>query len=84
MSRVLRAAIVGLGTISFEHIEKLREVDDARIAGICDLDPLVVEAVSVVPPTPIRSVISIRVVSITAISSLLRFIRKAWLGTSGE
>ena len=45
-SAPLRAGIVGLGAISFEHIDKLRAVDGVEIAGICDLDPLVVDAVS--------------------------------------
>jgi len=45
-SAPLRAGIVGLGAISFEHIEKLKVVDGVEIAGICDLDPLVGSAVA--------------------------------------
>jgi predicted dehydrogenase len=45
-SAPLRAGIVGLGAISFEHIEKLSVVDGVEIAGICDLDPLVGSAVA--------------------------------------
>jgi predicted dehydrogenase len=45
-SAPLRAAIVGLGAISFEHIEKLLLIEDAAIAGMCELDPLVGAAVS--------------------------------------
>ncbi len=41
----LRAAVVGLGAISLEHVEKLQRLDDVRIAGICDLEPAVVDAV---------------------------------------
>ena len=37
---------MGLGAISFEHIEKVQLVDGAEIAAICDLDPLVTAAVA--------------------------------------
>lgn len=40
-----RAAIVGLGAISLEHIEKLQRLPNVRIAGLCDLDRAVVDAV---------------------------------------
>jgi predicted dehydrogenase len=41
----LRAALVGLGAISLEHIEKLGRVAEAQIVGICDLEEAVVDAV---------------------------------------
>jgi predicted dehydrogenase len=41
----LRAAIVGLGAISFEHIEKLQGMSGVEIAGVCDLDATVTRAV---------------------------------------
>jgi predicted dehydrogenase len=41
----LRAAVVGLGAISLEHIEKLLRMPDARIVGLCDLEKPVVDAV---------------------------------------
>ena len=41
----LRAAIVGLGAISLEHIERLMRLPGVQIAGLCDLDETVVEAV---------------------------------------
>ena len=41
----LRAALVGLGAISLEHIEKLERMPGARIVGICDLEQPVVDAV---------------------------------------
>jgi predicted dehydrogenase len=42
----VRAAVVGLGTISFEHLAKLRRRADTVIVGICDLHPTLVRAVS--------------------------------------
>lgn len=41
----LRAAIVGLGAISFEHVEKLGKLPGVEIAGVCDLDATVADAV---------------------------------------
>jgi predicted dehydrogenase len=41
----LRAALVGLGAISLMHVEKLRRLAGVRIAGLCDLEPAVVDAV---------------------------------------
>jgi predicted dehydrogenase len=41
----LRAAVVGLGAISLEHIEKLRRLPSAQIVGLCDLEEAVVDAV---------------------------------------
>jgi predicted dehydrogenase len=41
----LRAALVGIGAISLEHIEKLRRLPLATIVGICDLERPVVDAV---------------------------------------
>jgi predicted dehydrogenase len=41
----IRAAIVGLGAISPEHIERLRRMSTARIVGICDLERSVVDAI---------------------------------------
>jgi predicted dehydrogenase len=41
----LRAAVVGLGAISLEHIEKLQGLPSARIVGLCDLEGAVVDAV---------------------------------------
>ncbi len=40
-----RAAVVGLGAISLEHIEKLQRLPNVTIAGLCDLDRAVVDAV---------------------------------------
>lgn len=37
--------MVGLGAISLEHIEKLLRLPAARIVGLCDLEPAVVDAV---------------------------------------
>jgi predicted dehydrogenase len=42
----LRAGIVGLGAISFEHIEKLLLIGGVEIVGLCDLEPLVATAVA--------------------------------------
>jgi predicted dehydrogenase len=33
----VRTAIVGLGTISFEHLAKLRQRRDVEVVGLCDL-----------------------------------------------
>jgi len=41
----LRAAVVGLGAISLVHIEKLARLPGVHIAGLCDLEEPVVEAV---------------------------------------
>jgi predicted dehydrogenase len=41
----VRAAIVGLGAISLEHIEKLLRQANVEIVGLCDLDGPVVTAV---------------------------------------
>jgi predicted dehydrogenase len=41
----LRAGIVGLGAISLEHIERLGRIAEVQIAGICDLEEAVVDAV---------------------------------------
>jgi predicted dehydrogenase len=41
----LRAALVGLGAISLEHIEKLGRIPAVEIVGICDLEAPVVDAV---------------------------------------
>ncbi len=41
----LRAALVGLGAISLEHIEKLERMPGAQIVGLCDLEESVVNAV---------------------------------------
>lgn len=41
----LRAAVVGLGAISLEHLEKLERMPRAQIVGICDLEAGVVDAV---------------------------------------
>jgi predicted dehydrogenase len=41
----LRAALVGLGAISLEHIEKLERMPRVRIVGLCDLEAAVVDAV---------------------------------------
>jgi predicted dehydrogenase len=40
----LRAAVVGLGAISLEHIEKLRRLPAVQIVGLCDLEQAVVDA----------------------------------------
>jgi predicted dehydrogenase len=41
----LRAGIVGLGAISLVHIEKLMRLPGVQIAGLCDLEQPVVDAV---------------------------------------
>lgn len=46
MSAAFQVALVGLGGISSEHIEKLARVPSARIAGVCDLSRPVAEAVA--------------------------------------
>ncbi|MCW3056394.1 MAG: oxidoreductase domain protein [Solirubrobacterales bacterium] len=42
----VRTAVVGLGTISFEHLAKLRDRDDVEVVGLCDLHERLAEAVS--------------------------------------
>jgi predicted dehydrogenase len=42
----VRAAIVGLGAISFEHLAKLRRLPIAEVVGICDLSETLARAVS--------------------------------------
>jgi predicted dehydrogenase len=41
----ITSALVGLGSISFEHIEKLRALTEVEIVGLCDLHPTVARAV---------------------------------------
>ena len=41
----LRAAVVGLGAISLEHIERLGRLSSVRVVGLCDLEEPVVEAI---------------------------------------
>ncbi len=41
-----RVAVVGLGWIAAEHLEKLNRLEGVEVAGICDLSPTLVEAVS--------------------------------------
>lgn len=43
---VVRTAIVGLGTISFEHLAKLRDRPDVEVVGLCDLHETLARAVS--------------------------------------
>jgi predicted dehydrogenase len=45
MSKV-RTAIVGLGTISFEHLAKLRTRPEVQVVGVCDLYETLARAVS--------------------------------------
>ncbi len=42
----VRTAIVGLGTISFEHLAKLRDRRDVEVVGLCDLHETLARAVS--------------------------------------
>jgi predicted dehydrogenase len=42
----IRSTIVGLGGISFEHLEKLGRLPDVEVAGVCDLSPTLVDAVA--------------------------------------
>jgi predicted dehydrogenase len=42
----VRTAIVGLGTISFEHLAKLRQRRDVEVVGLCDLHETLARAVS--------------------------------------
>jgi predicted dehydrogenase len=42
----IRSTIVGLGGISFEHLEKLGRLPDVEVAGVCDLAPTLVAAVA--------------------------------------
>jgi predicted dehydrogenase len=46
VSTTMKAALVGLGAISFEHLEKLRQIDGVTIAGVCDLEPTLTRAVA--------------------------------------
>ena len=41
-----RIALVGLGAISFEHLEKLGRIPDAEVVGVCDLSATVAAAVA--------------------------------------
>jgi predicted dehydrogenase len=41
----LRAAVVGLGAISLEHIERLMGLPGVQVSGLCDLEGPVVDAV---------------------------------------
>ena len=42
----MRAAIVGLGSISFEHVTKLERLPNVEIAGLCDVHSTLAAAVS--------------------------------------
>jgi predicted dehydrogenase len=42
----VRTAIVGLGTISFEHLAKLQHRRDVEVVGLCDLHETLARAVS--------------------------------------
>lgn len=42
----VRTAIVGLGTISFEHLAKLRHRRDVEVVGLCDVHETLARAVS--------------------------------------
>ena len=42
----IRSTIVGLGGISFEHLEKLGRLPDVEVAGVCDLSQTLVDAVA--------------------------------------
>jgi predicted dehydrogenase len=42
----IRTAIVGLGTISFEHLAKLQHRRDVEVVGLCDLHETLARAVS--------------------------------------
>jgi predicted dehydrogenase len=42
----IRSTIVGLGGISFEHLEKLGRLPDVEVAGVCDLSATLVDAVA--------------------------------------
>jgi predicted dehydrogenase len=42
----IRSTIVGLGGISFEHLEKLGRLPSVEVAGVCDLSPTLVDAVA--------------------------------------
>jgi predicted dehydrogenase len=42
----VRTAIVGLGTISFEHLAKLQHRRDVQVVGLCDLHETLARAVS--------------------------------------
>jgi predicted dehydrogenase len=42
----VRTAVVGLGTISFEHLAKLRHRRDIEVVGLCDLHETLARAVS--------------------------------------
>lgn len=44
--RTVRTAIVGLGTISFEHLAKLRQRRGVEVVGLCDLHQTLARAVS--------------------------------------
>lgn len=39
-ARALRAAVIGAGAISLEHLPFLRDSDRAELVGICDLSPV--------------------------------------------
>jgi predicted dehydrogenase len=43
---VIRAAIVGLGNISLEHLKKLSALDDVNVVGVCDISPTLARAVA--------------------------------------
>jgi predicted dehydrogenase len=43
--KTVRTAIVGLGTISFEHLAKLRDRRDVEVVGLCDLHETLARAV---------------------------------------
>jgi predicted dehydrogenase len=43
---VTRVALVGLGAISFEHLEKLGGIPDTEVVGVCDLSATVAVAVA--------------------------------------
>jgi predicted dehydrogenase len=42
----IRSTIVGLGGISFEHLEKLGRLPDVEVVGVCDLSATLVDAVA--------------------------------------
>jgi len=46
MRGTIRTAVVGLGTISFEHLARLRERREVEVVGVCDLHETLARAVS--------------------------------------
>jgi predicted dehydrogenase len=47
MDRVLKIGIVGCGAIADGHVEEIRKIEQARIVGVCDLEPLMAEQLAV-------------------------------------